>query len=550
MMDKKAFLAVALSLAIWVSWQKFYLEPIQKQQAAVQQAKQEAEQASAAKKEKIADIDAKGIFPESIRKQTLNKSSEVKSQTVENTNSNVVISNEAGFLKSWELRTFTNTIGNQDDHVLLKGVTGFGSQLSVRFSDAALSEPLNQNWDTLDKSTNKISSSIQREKFSASRSISFDEQGYGAQMNFAFKFQSEPPKFIFLDIYGNPHRANDKEGSIFGQAPDKVKITYRDLSGHHSEIAASHKQDIESTAGLTWLGLDTRYFVLAITPEEDLRSTAGVQIVQDKRDGEPAIRSSLVIPTNGKKEINFSAKMFFGPKHLESLKAVDPVFVDAIDFGWTSMIAIPLLQALKWLNGFVHNYGLAIIILTFLIKVALFPLTYKSMKSMSKIAKLQPQLNAIREKYKNDKEKLNMETMNFMKTNGYNPVGGCLPILLQMPIFFALYRVLFNSMELYQAPFGLWIHDLSSPDPFFITPVILAGLMFVQQKLSPNTSTDPAQQKMLQIMPLMFGMFMLLLPAGLNIYMMVNTIVSIVQQVILNKKFGIGRWAPKTPVKA
>jgi YidC/Oxa1 family membrane protein insertase len=197
----------------------------------------------------------------------------------------------------------------------------------------------------------------------------------------------------------------------------------------------------------------------------------------------------------------------------------------------------------------VQNYGLAIIVLTFLIKMLLYPLTYTSMKSMSKIAKLQPQLNALREKYKDDREKLNVEMMNFMKTNGYNPVGGCLPILIQMPIFFALYRVLFNSMELYQAPFFGWIQDLSSPDPFFITPVLLCGLMYLQQKISPSTATDPMQQKMLQIMPVLFGVFMLLLPAGLNIYMVVNSAVSIAQQYFLNKKLGLTPLANTTPAK-
>ena len=185
------------------------------------------------------------------------------------------------------------------------------------------------------------------------------------------------------------------------------------------------------------------------------------------------------------------------------------------------------------------NYGLSIIILTFLIKVLLFPLTYKSMTSMAKMAKLQPQLNVLREKYKNDKEKLNTEMLSFMKTNGYNPVGGCLPTLLQMPIFFSLYRVFFNSMELYQAPFVGWIHDLSAPDPLFVAPVLLAGLMFLQQRLSPNTATDPAQQKMMQFMPLMFGLFMFFLPAGLNIYMVVNSVTSITQQYILNRRFGL-----------
>ena len=191
---------------------------------------------------------------------------------------------------------------------------------------------------------------------------------------------------------------------------------------------------------------------------------------------------------------------------------------------------------MKWINTFVHNWGISIILLTLLIKLLTFPLTYKSMKSMKKIAKLQPQMNALKEKHKDDKEALNREMITFMKTQGYNPVAGCLPIVIQMPVFFALYRVLYSSIELYQAPFFGWIHDLSIKDPFYITPVLLTGLMWFQQKITPSTATDPMQAKMLQYMPLFFGLMMLNLPAGLTVYMLINAAASIVQQQYLNRR--------------
>jgi YidC/Oxa1 family membrane protein insertase len=162
---------------------------------------------------------------------------------------------------------------------------------------------------------------------------------------------------------------------------------------------------------------------------------------------------------------------------------------------------------------------------------------------MKEMARIQPQLARLREKYKDDREALNREMLTLMRSHGYNPMAGCLPILIQMPIFFALYRVLYSSMELYQAPFAFWIKDLSLHDPFYVTPVLLSLSMFLQQKLTPNTATDPAQQKMLQFMPLIFGAFMLALPSGLTIYMLVNALVSIVQQSFLNKKFGINAVA-------
>jgi YidC/Oxa1 family membrane protein insertase len=233
---------------------------------------------------------------------------------------------------------------------------------------------------------------------------------------------------------------------------------------------------------------------------------------------------------------------------MNALHAVEPTLDFTIDFGWFTFFAYPILRVMKWINAGVGNWGLAIILLTLLIKALTFPLTYKSTKSMKKIANLQPQMNALREKHKNDKEALNREMIVFMKTQGYNPVAGCLPILIQMPVFFALYRVLYSSIELYQAPFFGWIHDLSLKDPLYITPVILTGVMWLQQKLTPNTATDPTQAKMLQYMPLFFGLMMLNLPAGLTIYMLVNAAASVAQQKYINKKLATAPVGAANPV--
>jgi YidC/Oxa1 family membrane protein insertase len=546
-MDKKAILAVVLSMVIWIGWQKYYLEPIQQRNAAVQKAEQEA-QASANKRDELkADLDAKGIISPAEKSEIASRARQF--QNLENDSTNVLVTNSGAAIEGWQLKGFSPTLEKKDVKIGLEGATGFSNQLSLRFNDANMSAEVARNWDSLERTGDRgVVAKLSAPSVQAEKQFVLDEKGYGATLQYKLRFTNAVPTYVFLDLFGSPKREHDTEGSIFGQAPDKVHVTFRDPQGRHAEIAASYKETKESASGVKWMGLDTRYFVLAAVPT-DASKDAGAQVAQDNSRGAPAVRGTLVFPTNGAKEMTVSTRVFFGPKDMESLRAVDPILTDTIDFGWTSFLAIPLLQALKWLYTFVHNYGLAIIILTFLIKMALLPLTYKSMKSMSKIAKLQPQLNALREKYKDDREKLNVEMMTFMKTNGYNPVGGCLPILIQMPIFFALYRVLFNSMELYQAPFGLWIHDLSSPDPLFITPVLLCGLMFLQQKLSPTTATDPTQQKMMQIMPVIFGVFMLMLPAGLNVYMVVNSATSIAQQLFLNKKLGIGRYAPKDPVK-
>jgi YidC/Oxa1 family membrane protein insertase len=256
-------------------------------------------------------------------------------------------------------------------------------------------------------------------------------------------------------------------------------------------------------------------------------------------------RVMMVYPVqNG--SVRAQLKAFFGPKELGLLRGVDVSLEKTIDFGWFTLFAYPLLRFMKFLNELVRNWGVAIILLTLAVKLITFPLTYKSMKSMKQMAKLNPQIQKLREKYANDKEALNREMMLLMRTQGYNPLAGCLPILIQMPVFFALYRVLYSSTELYQAPFMLWIQDLSAKDPFYITPVILTGVMFLQQKLTPNTASDPMQAKMLQWMPVIFGVFMLQLPSGLTLYMLVNALAGIVQQVVLNKKLEMGNAAAAT----
>ncbi len=536
-MDKRTILAIALSMGILLAWQKFYLEPIQQRAALELQERQRLAETTTKREENKAELDARGILPASERKKAEQAPKEVKTVVLENGDTRLSVSNGPALFTNGELKSYARALDKVEEKVTLEETTGFSTQVVLRFNDPKLAALNGSLWDSVEKVGDKtVVSRLSHPELNVERRFTLADAGYGGEAEYRLQFKSDPPKYFFLDLNGSPKRANDHEGSIFGQAPDKVHFAYRDTASRHSHMGAGLQENVETATGVKWLGVDTRYFVLALVPEGD---RTGAQVTTVPEASAPTVRGSLAIPTEGKRDVVVKTKVYFGPKNMEQLRSLDPVLVDAIDFGWTSFLAVPLLQSLKWIHSYLPNYGLAIIILTFLIKMLLLPLTYKSMKSMAKIAKLQPQLTALREKYKDDKEKLNAEMMSFMRTNGYNPVGGCLPILLQMPIFFALYRVLFNSMELYQAPFIGWIHDLSAPDPFFVLPVLLTGLMYFQQKLSPNTATDPTQQKMMQFMPVMFGVFMILLPAGLNIYMVVNSATSIAQQWVLNKKLGI-----------
>jgi YidC/Oxa1 family membrane protein insertase len=227
--------------------------------------------------------------------------------------------------------------------------------------------------------------------------------------------------------------------------------------------------------------------------------------------------------------------LYFGPKDLDILKAVDHQLARAIDFGFFAPIARPLLHVLKFFYSFIGNYGVAIILLTAIIKALFWPLTQKSYSSMKAMQKLQPEMLRIKEKYKNDRERLNRETMELYKTNRVNPLGGCLPMLVQIPVFFALYKVLLDAIELRHAPFALWLTDLSAKDPYYVTPIVMGATMFIQQKMTP-TNMDPVQAKMFMIMPIVFTFLFLNFPSGLVIYWLVNNVLTIAQQFFINRK--------------
>ncbi len=233
----------------------------------------------------------------------------------------------------------------------------------------------------------------------------------------------------------------------------------------------------------------------------------------------------------------FKAKGYVGAKDHGVLKSVDERLVSVIEYGWFSFIAKPMFAFLNWLHGYIGNWGWAIVVLTLVIRIVLFPLTYKGMLSMNKLKELAPKMKELQAKYKGEPQKLNMHMMELYKKNGANPMGGCLPILMQIPIFFAIYRVLLNAIELKGAEWILWIKDLSLMDPYFVLPILMGITMFLQQKLTPTNFTDPMQEKIMRFLPLIFTFFFVTFPAGLTLYWFVNNVCSVVQQIFVNKLF-------------
>lgn len=233
----------------------------------------------------------------------------------------------------------------------------------------------------------------------------------------------------------------------------------------------------------------------------------------------------------------FKAGGYIGAKEHEALRAIDERLENVVEFGWFTFIAKPMYQGLDFLFKHIGNWGWAIVVLTLIVRVILFPLTYKSMISMNKLKDLAPKMKDIKERYKGDPQKMNIHMMELYKKHGANPMSGCLPILLQIPIFFAIYRVLFNAIELKDAPWAFWIHDLSAMDPYFILPILMGATMFLQQLITPMTIQDPLQAKIMKFLPVIFTIFFITFPAGLTLYWFVNNVCSLIQQWIINKMF-------------
>ncbi len=293
---------------------------------------------------------------------------------------------------------------------------------------------------------------------------------------------------------------------------------------------------------VAWTALQDKYFLSAFIPE-DPQST-----VVAERFGEGRVTAGLRDTVSGE-TASRTYRLYAGPKEYDRLVAMNIGLDSTIDFGWfiygswslVRLIAEPLFLILKFLHAYTGNYGVAIILLTALIKIVFIPLTHKSYVSMRAMQTLQPELQAIQKKYKHDKARLNQEMMSLYKGNKVNPLGGCLPMVLQIPFFVALFNILYTTIELRQAPFMFWITDLSEKDPSYILPVLMGATMVLQQKLQPTTM-DPTQAKIMLMLPVVFTFFFLTFPSGLVLYWMINNLLSITQQ-YATMKF----WTPSVP---
>ena len=515
-MDKRTWVAIGLSVLILLGWQKFVLEKYQHQQlpdVAVQTVSAPAASGTARDGQKMPAITAGAPAP---------KIRVAPSIPVSTRHGELLIGNGAKVFEKWSYQPQEGA-APKDGGIEMSTLVGDLPQVELAVDAADYADFGTITGSTARRSENEFQWTADTAAARLVRDIRvYPKEGF-ADVTFTAQFKKTRPSHAFISLVSSTTTSAEKQDH---------KFIYFAGRQHQSVQASESVKLTDILLPVEWIGVENRYFMLGVVD----RGGNARGLLQPLAGGQN--RVSLVYPVSAETMV-IPVRVYFGPKSVDLLRAAHPSLDHAVDFGWLTPLAYMILHFMKWLFSFLGNYGVAIIVLTIVLKILLYPLTYKSMKSMKKMSVIQPQLQKLRERYKDDKEALNREMLQLMRTQGYNPVAGCLPMLIQMPVFFALYRVLYSSFELYRSPFALWIHDLSIHDPWYVTPVLLTGVMYLQQKLTPTAATDPAQQKMLQWMPVIFGIFMLGLPAGLTIYMLTNAVVSIVQQLILNKKLGI-----------
>ena len=464
--------------------------------------------------------------------------------TVETNLYRIVLSEEGGNLKQCLLKHYAVNIGQGSPPVNLVNTQPPYLPLGIRLGPPPGIDLSNQLFDA-DKGSLVLNKNLREGRLTFScklpnglealKTYTFHEGSYWIDLSIRLKGIKEGNATISL--YDKPLEA---ETRYILSGPSYF------ANGGLNEVKLTKPGEAFNYSGkVDWLGYGDNYFLAALVP---ITQDAGDHVFIERKDSEGLTASSLTMPVNlDASGGSIDLGLYFGPKEMEILKALNHNLAGSIDFGWFTVIAKPLLYFLNFLYGFTHNYGLAIIVITILIKIAFWPLAYKSAKSMKTMQKLQPKLLKLKEKYGDDKERLNKELMQLYKTFKVNPMSGCLPMLLQIPVFFALYKVLLQSIELRHAPFAFWIKDLSAPDrlmihglniPFIggvpVLTLLMGASMYMQQKMTPS-SIDPTQAKMMQILPVIFTFMFINFPSGLVLYWLVNNMFSIMQQYYINK---------------
>ncbi len=336
---------------------------------------------------------------------------------------------------------------------------------------------------------------------------------------------------IQVQLYTQVKRTVQEKGSLVDQ--NYLGAAYGTEEEPYEKYSFSDMADknLNITTSGGYIAFIQHYFVSAWVPKQDQQNTLYSKLVSG---------NAAIIGTKGEAvniqagtQATLTSTYYMGPKESDVLEAIHPDLDLTVDYGWLWFISQPLFVLLKWLYGILGNWGLAIIAITIIVKTAMYPLTKAQYTSMAKMRALQPKMAALKEKYGDDRQKFGQAMMEMYRKEKVNPMGGCFPLLLQMPIFLALFYVFLESTELRHAEFVLWLTDLSAMDPYYVLPILFGLSMFITQKLQPMTVTDPMQQKMMTFMPVIFSIFFLWFPSGLVLYWLVSNLISIAQMLII-----------------
>lgn len=512
-MEKRTLLFIVISLIVIITWDYLFYpkKTMQSNQAGADKAASIQTETSKKPLEKLSTIDGKNVS------DTLTPI-EIKTSRYQG-----FFVKEIGFFKRLLLNNFTFDKNQQKLVDLLR--EGFVDIYDILNIDDKLYKVLYKDIKVVDKGKTKdITVSAEVEGILVTKTITIDNDGFTGNINYKF-FSSSDSKKISSGIViaqkfkginqseeGNPSPHFFANKSFESPSERQLKKTFK-------------------AANVTYGGIAEKYFaVFLVDPKESLLAESTLK--------DEHIETTLFFPSiniEKGKEIVYELKFYAGPKDPEILNSLGYHLNAAVDYGFFHFIARPLLVILNFFYKYSKNYGISIILLTILIKLAFFPLSHKSYKSMKALQKLQPKMEEIRKKYANDKEALNREMMLLYKRHGVNPLSGCLPMLVQIPFFIALYQALMNAIELRQAPFMFWLNDLSAKDPYYVTPILMGATMLIQQILTPS-SGDPTQKKMMYLLPVVFTFMFLNFPSGLVLYWLVNNVFSIFQQLYTMKK--------------
>ena len=499
-MDNRTLLAIILSIAVIIGYTVLF--PPQQPEVKPPQP--------------VAVTKAEAPAPVTIPVAPEAAPAEEKELRVENEFYSAVLSSKGGTIKSWAIKAYKDKKGQ--DVILLEkpgvlpalsiGANDSFDLASVNFSVSGTDLKLDKN-----KSSGTIAFEYSREGVSIRRTYTFYADSY--KVDISDEVSGLPEYWVSLGSDFGIYESDEK-----GTHVGPVLLTGTDLEELKAKKLVEPKTFRDN---LKWIAQEDKYFFSALVPATPVEEAKAW-----------TYKGSPVIAFKSKAGVN-KFVLYAGPKEHERLENLNIGLEHIIDYGFFSIIARPLFWILLFFYRFFGNYGWAIILLTIVTRIPFIPLLNKGQKSMRKLQELQPKMAEIREKYKKDPQKMQQEMTGLYKKHKVNPVGGCLPMLLQIPVFFALYKVLLVAIELRGAPFMLWVTDLSAKDPYFILPVVMGITMVIQQKMTPSTM-DPKQAKLMMLMPVVFTFMFLNFASGLVLYWLVNNILSIIQQFFVNKK--------------